>query len=124
MLQVDDIVLDEDIILNIVDVQLEAPGHWDFLFDGQVDKVRDNLVEVRGFGGGFDGDVVGLVGLDGLLVDVGAPGVAAIGHPDLLEGQVAAVELVHDLNGGLEGDGHIVEFEGPVGLQHEHQTVR
>ena len=124
MLQVYHIMLHEDIILNVIDVQLETPGHGYLLLDGQVDKMRYNLVEVRSLRGSFDGDIVGLVGLDGFLVDVGAPGVATVSHPDLLEGEVAAVEFVHDLDGGLEGYWHVVELEGPVRFQHEHQTVR
>ena len=65
-------------------------------------------------------DIIGLVGLNGLLVYIGASRVTSVSHSDLLEGYVAAIELISDLYGRFEGDRHVCELEGSVRFQDKH----
>lgn len=59
----------------------------------------------------LDWDAVGIVRFDGFLLNISSSTLPSIAHADLLEGEVAVVELVTDEDGGVEGDGHVDELE-------------
>lgn len=124
VLEVDDIVLDEGIVDHVIDVQFEPPGHRHFSLAGEIDEVSNHLVDI-GLGAlGLDWYPVAVIGLDGLLLDVGASALALVAHADLLEGKISVVKLVPDQDRGIEGDGHIYKLKGTIGHQLEHQTFR
>lgn len=124
MLQVNHVMLNQNVVLYVIHMQLEPPGHRHFLLDREVNKVSDHLVVIRSLRLRLDWNVVGLVGLNGLLVDVGPPRITSVSHSDLFKCKISAIELVPYLDRRLERNRHIRELKGPVRLQHKDQTVR
>lgn len=114
MFEIDDIMLDESIVDHIVDVQFEPPRHRHLPLAGKINEVSDHLVHI-GFGAlRLDWDSITVIGLDGLLLDVGSSALALISHPDLLKGKISVVKLVPDEDRRIEGNGHINELKGSI----------
>lgn len=122
MLEVNHVVLDESVVDDVIDVQLEPPGHRHFSLAGEIDEVSDHLIHVRFEALSLDRNAVGIIGFDRLFLNVSAFALALVAHADLFESHIAVVELVSDEDWGIEGDGHVVELEGAVGHQLEDQA--